>query len=248
MKKVFVAIGLIFVLVVFTSVHTQAQEIYGCVSKRDGKLRIVDDTSNCNLRKENPISWNIEGPQGEQGPPGVCDCPITQEQLDDLIARIEYLELPRFTDMGDGTIRDNRTGLIWLKNASCSDLPYTDSDGRANWENAELAAASLADGTCGLTDGSKAGDWRLPKKEEWELFLSPRVVFEVPALVNTVGNAQWSEGDAFTGVEGQYYWSSNERCNGPVCEHAWFAALANGSVYYDHKDHFNRVWPVRSGN
>jgi hypothetical protein len=26
---------------------------------------------------------------------------------------------PRFTDRGDGTIKDNLTGLIWLKNANC---------------------------------------------------------------------------------------------------------------------------------
>jgi hypothetical protein len=27
--------------------------------------------------------------------------------------------VPRFTDNGNGTVRDNLTGLIWLKNASC---------------------------------------------------------------------------------------------------------------------------------
>ena len=26
---------------------------------------------------------------------------------------------PRFTDNGDGTVTDNLTGLIWLKNANC---------------------------------------------------------------------------------------------------------------------------------
>ena len=110
----------------------------------------------------------VKGDQGDQGPPGadgadgVCDCPITQEQLDDLIARIEYLESlsTRFTDMGDGTIRDNETGLIWLKNASCSELPGTDTSGRADWDTATAAAAGLENGTCGLTDGSAAGDWR----------------------------------------------------------------------------------------
>ena len=47
-----------------------------------------------------------------------------QEQSADLTATIEYLESfhPKydrgFTNMGDGTIRDNDTGLIWLKDAS----------------------------------------------------------------------------------------------------------------------------------
>ncbi len=29
------------------------------------------------------------------------------------------LVTPRFTDNGDGTVTDNQTGLIWLKNANC---------------------------------------------------------------------------------------------------------------------------------
>ena len=29
------------------------------------------------------------------------------------------LVTPRFTDNGDGTVADNQTGLIWLKNANC---------------------------------------------------------------------------------------------------------------------------------
>ena len=29
------------------------------------------------------------------------------------------LPTPRFTDKGNGTIKDNLTGLIWLKNANC---------------------------------------------------------------------------------------------------------------------------------
>jgi hypothetical protein len=28
---------------------------------------------------------------------------------------------PRFTDNSDGTVTDNLTGLIWLKNANCTD-------------------------------------------------------------------------------------------------------------------------------
>lgn len=74
--------------------------------------------------------------------------------------------------MNDGTIRDNETGLIWLKDASCSALLGTNPEGRADWDTANSAAADLADGTCGLTDGSEAGDWRLPAKEEWEGYMS----------------------------------------------------------------------------
>ena len=61
---------------------------------------------------------------------------------------------PRFTDNGDGTITDNLTGLVWLAQADCL--------GKIEWLAALAAANALADGQCGLTDGSVAGDWRLP--------------------------------------------------------------------------------------
>lgn len=43
---------------------------------------------------------------------------------------------PRFTDNEDGTVTDNLTGLIWLKNANC--------DGPKTWANALVFANGLA--------------------------------------------------------------------------------------------------------
>jgi hypothetical protein len=65
---------------------------------------------------------------------------------------------PRFTDNEDGTITDNLTGLIWLKNANCQ--------GTKTWADALSFANNLADSQCGLTDGSVVGDWRLPNIRE----------------------------------------------------------------------------------
>jgi hypothetical protein len=62
---------------------------------------------------------------------------------------------PRLTDNGDGTVTDNLTGLIWLKNAQCERLAVP-------WLRALEISNAMADGQCGLTDGSEAGDWRLP--------------------------------------------------------------------------------------
>ena len=67
---------------------------------------------------------------------------------------------PRFTDNGDGTVRDNLTGLIWLKDANCF--------GQRDWADALSDANTLASGSCGLTDGSVAGDWRLPNVKEFQ--------------------------------------------------------------------------------
>jgi len=191
------------------------------------------------------------GATGPQGPPGAVDQTVIDNltnQLNDLYERIAFLEnnavIKRFADMGDGTIRDNNTGLIWLKDASCGDLPGTDSSGIANWEDAKAAAAALADGMCGLTDGSAAGTWRLPTHAEWETFYS--LVHNYPALVNTVGNVKWREGDAFTGVQASYYWSSTVD---PVIANAWIADMANGCMYDNFTTNIGLyVWPVRSGN
>lgn len=60
---------------------------------------------------------------------------------------------PRFTDNSNGTVTDNLTGLVWLKNASCS--------GGMTWAAAMGWATALESGpfswSCGLTDGSVAG-------------------------------------------------------------------------------------------
>jgi hypothetical protein len=64
------------------------------------------------------------------------------------------LPSPRFTDPGNGTVRDNLTRLIWLKQANCF--------GTRSLANALEAATTLASGSCGLSDGSVEGNWRLP--------------------------------------------------------------------------------------
>jgi hypothetical protein len=67
---------------------------------------------------------------------------------------------PRFSDNSDGTVTDNLTGLIWLRDANCF--------GAVNWDTALANANALAAPypACSLTDPSKAGDWRLPNIRE----------------------------------------------------------------------------------
>jgi hypothetical protein len=67
--------------------------------------------------------------------------------------------VPRFTDNDDGTVTDNLTGLIWLKNANYLAATKT-------WADALIACNTLADDGTTLTDGSSAGDWRLPNIKE----------------------------------------------------------------------------------
>jgi len=108
--------------------------------------------------------------------------------------------VPRFTDNGNSTVTDNLTGLIWLQDANC--FPG-DFDGLMKWQDALPLANNLAHDQCGLSDGSVAGDWRLPNIKELHSLidfgqLSPALPVGHPFL-----NVQHHLDGAFLG-----YWSS----------------------------------------
>jgi len=65
--------------------------------------------------------------------------------------------VPRFTDHGNGTVTDHLTGLVWTKDLDCHS---------GSWQSDLDFCNALASGTCGLTDGSQAGDWRLTNFSE----------------------------------------------------------------------------------
>lgn len=136
----------------------------------------------------------------------------------------------RFTDNHDGTVTDNLTGLIWLKNARCF-------VGWRSWIDALNACNTLADGLCGLTDGSSAGDWRLPNVNELHSLVDP-----------TMSDPALPAGYPFTNVSTNYYrcWSSTTF--EAASDDAWYVYLLNGSVGSADKDAGVNVWPVRSGN
>jgi hypothetical protein len=95
----------------------------------------------------------------------------------------------RFTDNANGTVTDHLTGLIWLKNAACF-APTT-------WSAALTAANQLASGACGLSDGSTAGQWRMPNVNELESLVdvsqaNPAVSAGAPFININVATAYWS--------------------------------------------------------
>jgi hypothetical protein len=143
---------------------------------------------------------------------------------------------PRFTDIGDGTIADNLTGLIWMKNANCF-------EGRT-WQEALDDCNNLSDGLCGLTDGSTAGDWRLPNHKEL-LSLTHDAYYD-PALPDTTGTGQWSQGDPFNGVQSDDYWSSTTFVlNSSFGLSVWMYV---GYTQMFDKTNALYVWPVRGGH
>ncbi len=145
---------------------------------------------------------------------------------------------PRFTDNADGTISDNLTSLIWTKDG--------DIFGVETWDSALDACNNLADGAGGLTDGSVAGDWRLPNIREL-LSLIDYGIYDL-AIPNTSGTGKWTEGDPFVNVQSTFtfYWSSTTHAT--FTDRAWRVSVLSGLVNHTaEKDHTQAgwVWCVR---
>jgi hypothetical protein len=137
---------------------------------------------------------------------------------------------PRFTDNGNGTVTDNLTKLIWMKNAGALGLQP--------WPMALTTANNLHSGSIpGLNDGSQAGDWRLPN------------VRELQSLVDYGRyNPALPADHPFTEVVPSEYWSSTTFT--PYTTSAWLVSFENGALGYAIK--LNAlygafVWCVRGG-
>jgi Protein of unknown function (DUF1566) len=84
----------------------------------------------------------------------------------------------------------------------------------------------LADGSCGLSDGSKGGGWRLSTVKALQSLID--FAFSGPALSNAAGTGQWTEGNAFSGVRSTLYWSSTTTVWNT--EGAWVVSLDTGET------------------
>jgi hypothetical protein len=120
---------------------------------------------------------------------------------------------PRFTDNGNGTVTDNLTRLIWMKNANAFD--------QKTWLDALTTANGLKSGDADLTDGSQAGDWRLPNLRELQ------------SLVDYGNyNPALPDDHLFTNVQSAGYWSSTTTASGTT--EANYVNFGGGHVrYYD---------------
>ena len=139
----------------------------------------------------------------------------------------------RFIDNNNGTIRDDLTGLIWLKAANYN--ADSETTGTATWADALAFCSALNSGECGLTDGSVAGQWRLPNREE------------LASLVDySRDNPALPVGHPFLFVQSGTgnYWSSTSYADNTNI--AWSVVFADGDVGADVKaGATNYVWPVR---
>ena len=141
----------------------------------------------------------------------------------------------RFKDNGDGTLTDSRTGLIWLKNANCTAFFEGDQSGGRNsrsWHEARVAVSRLGDGFCSLKDGSKAGDWRLPTREEL-----------LGIAKDVSSGSKWEAGEMLLDIQSFYYWSSSVGDLYP--DYAFYVSVGLGIDSYAFQLNSFHVLPVR---
>lgn len=141
----------------------------------------------------------------------------------------------RFVNNYDGTVTDKLTGLIWLRECNCTTFFAGDTTGQnaRTWQAALGAAQKLASGYCGLTDGSTAGDWRLPNVRE---------------LLSLIDYSQLSpalpSGHPFLNTF-PWYWSSTTEANNT--DFAWRVDFVIGNSSRHAKSFSNFVQAVRGG-
>ncbi len=131
----------------------------------------------------------------------------------------------RFIDNGDGTIKDTKSGLIWIKNPH-TDLPEPFKS-YMTWKDAIQACKDLS------FAGKK--DWRLPSVEELrELVDYTRAAGNDPAIDTTF----------FPDTKCPAYWTITPCAWGSGS--AWCVLFSTGSVSPAYKDNVCSVRPVRS--
>ena len=109
-------------------------------------------------------------------------------------------------------------------------------------------ASRLKDGDCGLSDGSKAGDWRLPTRDEWLTTTAKALALRCggPRLSDKSGSRCHRDDPVFPGAAaGQEYWSSSTLDGFGTT--AWYMELTFGDTNSDLKSSTKRAWPVRGG-
>ena len=140
----------------------------------------------------------------------------------------------RYVDHHDGSVSDTLTGLVWLKDAGCL--------APATWIDALDEVNHLGAGTCGLADGSTAGQWRLPN--QWEL---ESIVDESAA------NPAITPGSPFANVAAAAYWTSTSYYGGQGgSPGAWAIRMGDGRYINDGVGNLKAssslgVWAVRGG-
>lgn len=146
---------------------------------------------------------------------------------------------PRFIDNLDGTIIDNLTGLMWLKDANCINTQYPSfdndygTDGAVSWQHALDFINGMNNGTY---PNCSAGldDWRLPNMVELPSLFDFSTYWDSSPFYPFFNNIQYYE-----------YWTSSTYS--PLKEAAFTSRILYGDFFVEYKIYPFYVWPVRGG-
>lgn len=128
---------------------------------------------------------------------------------------------PNFTDNEDGTISDNISGLMWIKNPVAAGI-----GGTYNWETAIT--------TCENLDYANIIKWRLPN------------VKELMSVLNYQNNPAICP-DNFTVSSGYYWTSTSDVAGGSPGDNALVINLGDGTSSQASKSNSYRILPVCGG-
>jgi hypothetical protein len=193
------------------------------ISMSDGRY-INDGVQNVKSVSKNGI-WAVRGAGGGAGrlqATGLFQPPL-QAGDDGTLQMGVGLISPRFIDKGNGTVVDTMTGLVWLKQANCI---------QGDWKTAVASVGNLSSGQCGLTDGSAAGSWRMPNRNEMQSLADRNQNNEADYLDFTYLNPNGSvyQGPIFLSFIGyQFYWTSTT--DAADISEAWTVFSCDYGVY-----------------
>jgi hypothetical protein len=202
-----------------------------------------------------------QGPKGDKGDKGDPGAPGTGAGVPTCTAPNIYLVIsggeltcqPQYVDNGDGTVTDNRTGLMWEKKSAAGTGDVHDVNNQYTWSKAapyvnpdgtlytaflatlNLDASATGMGTC----FANHCDWRIPKFVELQSILSaPYPCGVSPCIDQTIFGP--TNGSGFGG-----YWSSSSLAVDSGA--AWSVSYFNGSTNNGSKSNFNYARAVRGG-
>jgi hypothetical protein len=151
---------------------------------------------------------------------------------------------PRYTNNGDGSVTDNLTQLIWLREAFCAQAAV-------DWPTALAYIIELnSSGTMNSRDcndtgnnGSNWNDWRLANVKELQALVNYGH-HASPFVSDTNGNGHYAQGDPFLNLKvDEAYWSSTSY--GIVLDDAVRVNFDDGSTDWTSKKALQHVWAVR---
>jgi len=214
------------------------------VIRLDDGCYINDSVANAKATASNGV-WAVKGAGGGAAPLQATGFWSSAAAGDDASFQAGvHLTYPRWIDNGDGTTTDTVTGLIWMQQANAINLP---------WAQAVAAVNSLHSGLYGLSDGSAAGSWRMPSRNELQSLADRQQPNHADYFDNTFRYAidpftqaagTLYQAAPFSGFVGyQFYWTSTTDAADPTL--AWTVFSCDFGVYGTPKSNTGYTLAVR---